>query len=96
MKHLRISEDILPIGEFKTHASRVVRKLQTTRRPLVITQNGKPAAVLLTPDDFDRLNQQARFLHAVDEGLADSQAGKVVDDQTLALELDKNFGPIEL
>ena len=75
MKDLQMSEDILPVGEFKTHASRVIRRLQATKRPFVITQNGKPAAVLLTPAEFDRLNEHARFLEAIDgiEGVAFDQ-----------------------
>ena len=95
MKELQISEDILPIGEFKTQASGVIRRLATSRRPFVITQNGKPAAVLITPEEFDRLTEHARFLEAVDEGLSDSTAGRLVDDTELTQELDKTFGPID-
>jgi prevent-host-death family protein len=95
VKYIQISEDILPVGEFKTHASRVIRRLQTTKRPFVITQNGKPAAVLLTPAEFDRLNEHARFLEAVDEGLSDSAAGRVIDDTTLTGELDEALGSLE-
>ncbi|MDJ0762131.1 MAG: type II toxin-antitoxin system Phd/YefM family antitoxin [Myxococcota bacterium] len=72
MWELQISEDILPLGAFKTHASRVIRQLQATQRPFIITQNGKPAAVLLTPEVFDRLTERARSLDALDEGVADS------------------------
>jgi len=95
MKDIRISEDILPVGEFKTHASRVIRRLQRTKRPFVITQNGKPAAVLLTPAEFDRLNEHAQFLDAIDEGLSDSAAGRVVDDAALTRELDDDLGPLK-
>ncbi|NLN62349.1 MAG: type II toxin-antitoxin system Phd/YefM family antitoxin [Myxococcales bacterium] len=95
MKSLQISEDILPVGEFKTHASKVLRQLQATKRPFVITQNGRPAAVLLTPAEFDRLNAQARFHTAIDEGLADAAAGRLIDDAALTRELDDTFGPLE-
>lgn len=95
MKDLKFSTDILPVGEFKTHASRVIRMLKTTNRPFVITQNGKPAAVLLTPAEFDRLNEHAQFLDAVDEGLTDSAARKVIDDAALTRELDETLGPLE-
>ena len=95
MKELQISEDILPVGEFKTHASRIIRRLKETKRPFVITQNGKPAAVLLAPEEFDRLNEHARFLQSVDEGLAASAAGRVIDDTELSHELDKSLGPLE-
>ena|SRR5437867_1154540 len=92
MKFLQISEDILPIGEFKTRASQVLRKLREAQRPIVITQNGKPTAVLITPEEFDRLRERDRFLEAVREGLADSEAGRVVEDKVLTRELDAAFG----
>jgi len=92
MKSLQISEDILPIGKFKTRASQVLRKLREAQRPIVITQNGKPTAVLITPEEFDRLHERDRFLEAVREGLADSEAGRVVEDKVLTRELDAALG----
>ena len=55
-------------------------------------QNGKPTAVLITPEEFDRLHERDRFLEAVREGLADSEAGRVVEDKVLTRELDAAFG----
>ncbi len=56
MKQIKFSEDVVPLGEFKTHASRILRHLNETGRPVLITQNGKPAGVLITATEFDRLN----------------------------------------
>jgi prevent-host-death family protein len=95
MKSLQVSEDILPIGKFKTQASQVLRKLREAQRPIVITQNGKPTAVLITPEEFDRLHERDRFLAAVREGLADSEAGRVVEDKVLTRELDAALGKAE-
>jgi prevent-host-death family protein len=91
---LRVSEDIVPIAEFKAHLSERVRDLNTHGRPLVITQNGRPAAVLLTPDAFDRLTRQARFVDAVQEGLDDVDAGRVLSDDELGAHLDARFGAL--
>lgn len=88
MKSLRISEDILAIGEVKAQLSRVLRQLHETQRPIVVTRNGRPAAVLITPDEFDRLRELDQFLDAVHEGLADSEAVRVIDDASLTTELD--------
>ena len=92
MKPVHVSEDILPIGEFKTHASRILRRLRDDQRPIVITQNGKPAGVLITPEEFDSLREREHFVQAVRSGLADSDAGRVIDDTTLARELKAEFG----
>jgi len=91
MTALRISEDVIPVGEFKTQASRVLRKLREHRRPVVITQNGKPAAVLITPEEFDRLGEFERFLKSVKEGIRDSDSGKLLEDSELTGLLDAEF-----
>lgn len=95
MKALHLSEDVLPLGDFKTHASRVLRQLRDSQRPVVITQNGRPAAVLITPEEFDRVHERDRFLLAIHEGLADAQAGRLVEDQEVAALLEEEFGPAE-
>lgn len=92
MKPIQIAEDIVPLAELKAHASRLFRQLREDQRPLVITQNGKPAAVLITPEEFDRIGERARFVEAVREGLADSDAGRLIDDEQLGQELDAEFG----
>lgn len=91
---LRVTEDIVPLGEFKAHISEKLRELRGHRRPLVVTQNGKPAAVLLAPEEFDRLTSQAQFIAAVQEGLEDSEAGRVIADDELGRRLDSRFGPL--
>jgi prevent-host-death family protein len=95
MKPLQLAEDILPIGEFKTHVSQVVRQLRRSQRPVVITQNGRPAAVLITPEEFDALHYRERFIAAVREGLADAEAGRLLDSEEVRRQLDEEFGPLE-
>jgi prevent-host-death family protein len=95
MKPVLLSEDVLPIGEFKTQASSVLRKLRQSQRPVVITQNGKPAAVLITPEEFDQMRERDRFVAAVREGLADSKAGRVLEDDEAERILDERFGSLK-
>ena len=95
MKPLNIAEDIVPIAEFKAHMSEVVRGLRKRGRPVVITQNGKPAAVLLSPEEFDTLAYHARVVASVQQGLSEAEAGKLISDEELGRELDEEFGPLE-
>ncbi len=89
---LQVSEDIVPIGDFKAHLSEKIRELRTRRRPLVVTQNGRAAAVLLAPEEFDRLTRQAQFVAAVQDGLDDLDAGRVLGHDELGRRLDARFG----
>ena len=87
MKPINISQNIISLTEFKNKASKMLHKIQSSHRPLVITQNGKAAAVLVSPDDFDLLTEQVRFVDAVQRGLTDVQHGRVLSDEDLDKEL---------
>lgn len=88
MKPLQISHDIIPLTRFKARAADIVRQLHREQRPVVVTQHGEPAAVLITPEAFDRLQEHDRFLEAVQAGLRDSEADRLIDDAELGAELD--------
>lgn len=94
MHDLSVSEDIIPIGEFKAHASRLLRQVSQTARPLVITQNGRPAGVLLSPLEYDRLRARERFLGSVAEGIADADQGRLMDTETLRTRLAERRGAV--
>jgi prevent-host-death family protein len=84
MKAIRVSEGIVPLGAFKAQASRLLRELKQTVTPLVITQNGHPAAVVLSPEAYDELQERQEFLQAVAAGLADAVSGRVVEHDKVA------------
>jgi prevent-host-death family protein len=79
MRDVNVSEGIVPLGEFKSKASKIIREIADSDEPLVITQNGRPAAVLMSPSAFQELRDRHEFYRAVAEGVADSEAGRVVD-----------------
>jgi prevent-host-death family protein len=89
---VHVDEDIVPIAELKAHLSEMVRELPARRRPVVVTQNGRPAAVILSPAAFDRLSYRARFVAAVEEGLEDIDEGRVLSDSAVGGILDERFG----
>lgn len=92
MRPVRISENFVPVSEFKAQAAEWLRKIGEGGAPLVVTQNGKPAGVLLSPEAFDELTDRARFVAAVNEGLADAEAGRVHSDAAVAKRMAARFG----
>ena len=84
MQDIRVSESIMPLGEFKAKAARVLKDLAGQDMPLVITQNGRPAAVVLAPVVFDELREKQRFLEAIIAGIADIEQGRVVEHEQVA------------
>jgi prevent-host-death family protein len=95
MRALQIAKDIVSVGELKVQASRLLRQINAGQRPLVITQHGKPAAVMLSPKDYDRLTARLDFIEAVEEGLRDVEAGRWIDDAALDAELDTILPPTD-
>ena len=92
MHDSKISKNIISVSEFKSNASGWLRHLSTSRDPLIITLESKPAGVLLSPKTFKKLTQRLRFTKAVDEGLADAENGRVSSHKSVTLELKKRFG----
>ena len=50
---------------------------------MIITQNGRPSGVLVSPEEFDRIQKRQRFPESIDAGLADAEAGRVIDTEEL-------------
>jgi prevent-host-death family protein len=74
-KRIDVTEDIVPIGDFKTHASEHIRNIHRTGRPMVITQNGRPTAVVLTPEEFEELSHRAFVRAKVAAGIRSAEKG---------------------
>ena len=83
MKTISIKNDIVPIAEFKTSLAKWFKSLQSTGHPLIITQNGKPAGVLLSPEDYDELVYRKSFLDSVNRGMADADSGRTYPTKEL-------------
>jgi len=60
----------------KAGISKWFKNLQKSGHPLIITQNEKPAGVLLSPDDYDELVYRKSFLDSVAKGIADAGSGR--------------------
>ncbi len=46
MPRVRPTEDIRPLAEFRAHLASVLRQVRRTKRPVILTQHGRSAAVL--------------------------------------------------
>ena len=92
MRPLRISENIVPVSDFKAKAADWLRRLNESSEPVVITQNGKAAGVLLSPAAYDELTERYRFMRSVEQGLSDVEAGRVNPHREVVAEMRRRFG----
>jgi prevent-host-death family protein len=89
MKIMSVSNDIVPIGKFKTSISKWFKSVHNTGHPLIITQNGKPAGVLLSPSEYDELVYKSAFLDSISRGITAAESGKIYNSEELKEELRK-------
>ena len=90
MKDISISNDIIPVGQFKAGLAKYLKEIQNKQNSLIITQNGKPAGVLISPSEFDYLRQTKLFIDSISRGLSDSGNGEVYSSSQLRDEIKKN------
>jgi prevent-host-death family protein len=87
---MRLREEIQPVTSLKTHAARMLRGVNATRRPVVITQSGVPKAVLLDYESYEELRQATLLLKVIAQGETDVRAGKTVSqDEVFAAARDR-------
>jgi len=88
MKSIKVASDIVPIGEFKTGIAKYIKNINEMGNTLIITQNGRPAGVLLSPFEYDKLVDRKLFIDSVNRGLADVESGNVFTTKELKDELN--------
>ena len=67
---------IVPISDLRQDAAAVLKRVRTTRAPVVITQRGRASAVLLSVDAYEESEEQRRILKALARGDREIRAGK--------------------
>ena len=90
MKNILIANDIIPVGQFKSGLAKYLKEIKDRGNSLIITQNGKPAGVLISPAEFDELRQTKLFIDSISRGLSDSEKGKALTTTQLKNELKKS------
>lgn len=88
--------DIHTLTEFKRNSTELLRRLETSGRTQVLTVDGRPKAVLISVEVFERLAEQvekAETLEGIRRGIADMEAGRTMSLAEAEAELRKRLGP---
>lgn len=65
MRRVHLAEDTKPLSEFQANATALVDKVRETKRPLVLTQEGHGAAVVVDVTKYERLLEEVEILRDV-------------------------------
>jgi antitoxin YefM len=78
----KLSRDIQPLSEFRANTAKFVRQVQETGRPLVLTQHGRGAAVLLDIAEYEKLVERSELAEDIRTAEAQLERGEDVDHAT--------------
>lgn len=53
---------VLPLGEVKSHLSELVGRVHDHHERVTVTVHGRPSAVLVAPEDLERLEETLEIL----------------------------------
>ncbi len=84
----------VPVREFRTHLAGLLDEVADRREHVTVTRRGRPAAVLVSVDEYEALEETAEILSdggalaAIRRGLDDLAAGDVTSLDDVRAEHD--------
>jgi len=89
---MKISTDIKPISYLKSKAADMLKQVNDTHRPIIITQNGEPKAVLQDPESFENMRNTIGLLKLISLGEEEIRNGKSKKQNEVFSDLEKQLG----
>ena len=93
---MKLTRDIQSLSTFKRDTSKFLKQMKRTGQPIILTVNGKAAAVIIDPDDYEQYEREKEHLDTiagVQRGIADMKAGHVKDAEEVFRKLETRFRP---
>lgn len=75
MQRLRVDQDIRSMSEFRTGIAAFLKQVHDTKRPLIITQHGKSAAVLMDVGEYEAMQEKIELLSDIHASISQIENG---------------------
>lgn len=73
---INLQEDIVPYSAFRSSLSAFMDKTRKTQRPILVTQNGKAASVLMDVACFEALRETQAVLADIENAERELKSGQ--------------------
>lgn len=88
---MNMTNDIRPITYLKSKAAHLLDQINETHRPVIITQNGEPRAVLQDPESYENMRNAIGLLKLISQGESDVRSGNVKTQDDLFSDIEKSL-----
>ena len=89
---MRKVPDIMPVTDLRQDAAAALKRVRTSKQPLVITQRGRAAAVLLSVEAYETGEHERELLRLLARGDKEIAAGEGYDLDQVLKEADALLG----
>ena len=79
----------IPVSDLKQDASATLKRVRKSKDPLIVTQRGRPAAVMLSVDAYEKGKQEREILKLLALGEREIAVGKGFDIDDVLAEADE-------
>ena len=84
--------DIVPISDLRQDAAGVIKRAATSHEPVFITQRGRPAAVMVSAQTYERTQHELEILRLLARGEAEIEGGSGYDLDVVLAAADELLG----
>ncbi|OGL09521.1 MAG: prevent-host-death family protein [Candidatus Rokubacteria bacterium RIFCSPLOWO2_02_FULL_72_37] len=84
--------DIMPVTDLRQDAAAALKRVRATKQPLVITQRGRAAAVMISVEAYERDEHERQILRLLAQGEREIRAGKGHALAAVLAEVDRLLG----
>ena len=88
---MNITNDIRPVTYLKSKAADLLKQINDTHRPVIITQNGEPKAVLQDPESYENMRNAIGILKLISIGEEDIKNGKVLEQEDVFKNIEEKM-----
>jgi prevent-host-death family protein len=80
--------NIIPVSDLRQDAAKVLKRVKESGEPVVITQRGRAAAVMLSVEAFEQSERDRELLRLLAKGEKEIEAGEGQDLDSVLAEAD--------
>ena len=80
--------NIIPVSDLRQSAAKLLKQLKKTNEPLIITQRGRAAAVMIGVDAYEKSENEKELLRLLAMGEREIEIGEGYDLDTVLAEAD--------
>ena len=88
---MSISTDIRPVSYLKSKSADLLKQINDTHRPVIITQNGEPKAVLQDPTSYEKMRNAIVLLKLISQGEEDIKNKKTTTQENVFKKLESKL-----